>query len=43
MAGKFENASLNLTVKEKHRLFKNLGIKSIDELEDAVLIRLKET
>lgn len=37
MAGKFESAGLNLTVKEKHKLFKKLGINSIEELEDAVL------
>ena len=43
MAGNFNNAGLNLTVKEKHRLFKNLGIKNIDELESAVLLKLKET
>lgn len=43
MAGKFENAGLNLTTKEKHRLLKKLNIKTSDELDEAVLIKLKET
>ena len=42
MAGKFENAGLNLTMKEKHKFFKKLGINSIEELDDAVLIQFKE-
>lgn len=42
MAGKFENAGLNLTMKEKNKLFKKLGINSIEELDDVVLIQFKE-
>ena len=43
MAGKFENKGLNLTVAERNRLFKKLNIKSMEELDSAVLLKLKET
>ena len=43
MAGKFENKGLNLTVAERNRLFKKLNIKSMEELDNATLLKLKET
>ena len=43
MSGKFENKGLNLTIAEKNRLFKKLNIKSMEELDDATLLKLKET